>query len=381
MVVANFTGAEAEELRRAVGMRRSWERMKNLEGKLRAGMTAKGIDAGTQDQIVQNISSFALYGFPESHAASFALIAYASAYFKVKYPAAFTCAILNNQPMGFYSPAVLVKDAQRHGLRVKPINVQASEWPCTIEQEQDGTLSLRMGLGYVKHLRKASAEALVKSRALEGAFRSAEDLARRRFPLLTEEELKTLARVGALNEIEGIEHRRDALWQVERVGKLEGPLFSQQSEWLREEVETHPLIQMSTEERLVADYAGTGLTIGKHPMSYHRAELREQRVLSAEELRKHKDGEFVHTAGCVIARQRPGTAKGFIFLSMEDETGIANVIITPDLYDRDRLLVTRSKFLLVEGVLQNRDNVVHVKATRLMALSDRALELSSHDFH
>ena len=138
---------------------------------------------------------------------------------------------------------------------------------------------------------------------------------------------------------------------------------------------------MSTEERLVADYAGTGLTIGKHPMSYHRAELREQRVLSAEELRKHKDGEFVHTAGCVIARQRPGTAKGFIFLSMEDETGIANVIITPDLYDRDRLLVTRSKFLLVEGVLQNRDNVVHVKATRLMALSDRALELSSHDFH
>ena len=380
MVVANFTGAEAEELRRAVGMRRSWERMKNLEGKLRAGMTAKGIDTATQDQIVQNISSFALYGFPESHAASFALIAYASAYFKVKYPAAFTCAILNNQPMGFYSPAVLVKDAQRHGLRVKPINVQASDWPCTIEQEQDGTLSLRMGLGYVKHLRKASAEALVKSRALEGAFRSAEDLAKR-FPPLTEEELKTLAGVGALNEIEGIEHRRDALWQVERAGKLEGPLFSQQSEWLREEFETHPLIQMTTEERLVADYAGTGLTIGKHPMSYRRDELRAQGVLSAEELRKRKDGEFVRTAGCVIARQRPGTAKGFIFLSMEDETGIANVIIRPDLYDGDRLLVTRSKFLLVEGVLQNRDNVVHVKATRLRALSNCALELSSHDFH
>jgi error-prone DNA polymerase len=380
MVVANFTGAEAEELRRAVGMRRSWERMKNLEGKLRARMTANGIDTATQDQIVQNISSFALYGFPESHAASFALIAYASAYFKVKYPAAFTCAILNNQPMGFYSPAVLVKDAQRHGLRVRPINVQASDWPCTIEQEQDGTLSLRMGLGYVKHLRKASAEALVKSRALEGAFRSAEDLAKR-FPPLTEEELKTLARVGALNEIEGIEHRRDALWQVERAGKLEGPLFSQQSEWLREEFETHPLNQMTTEERLVADYASMGLTIGKHPMSYRRTEFREKGVLSAEELRKRKDGEFVRTAGCVIARQRPGTAKGFIFLSMEDETGIANVIIRPDLYDGDRLLVTRSKFLLVEGVLQNRDNVVHVKATRLRALSNCALELSSHDFY
>ena len=160
MTVANFSGAEADELRRAVGMRRSWERMKNLEGKLRAGMTANGIDIATQDNIVQNISSFALYGFPESHAASFALIAYASAYFKVKYLAAFTCAILNNQPMGFYSSAVLVKDAQRHGLRVKPIDVQTSDWPCTVEHESDGTLSLRMGLGYAKRLRKQSAEAL-----------------------------------------------------------------------------------------------------------------------------------------------------------------------------------------------------------------------------
>src|SRR5208337_3747100 len=179
MTVANFTGAEAEELRRAVGMRRSWERMKNLESKLRTGMTANGIDIKTQDTIVQNISSFALYGFPESHAASFALIAYASAYFKVKYLAAFTCAILNNQPMGFYSSAVLVKDAQRHGLRVKPIDIQASDWPCTVEHEPDGKLSLRMGLGYAKRLRKQSAEALTESRTQHGLFRSAEDLALR----------------------------------------------------------------------------------------------------------------------------------------------------------------------------------------------------------
>ena len=177
MTVANFTGAEAEELRRAVGMRRSWERMKNLEGKLRAGMTANGIDAATQENIIQNISSFALYGFPESHAASFALIAYASAYFKVKYLAAFTCAILNNQPMGFYMPAVLVKDAQRHGLRVKPIDVQVSDWACTIEHETDGSLSLRLGLGYAKGLRRQSAEAiatLVPRMAV--SFQSAEDL-------------------------------------------------------------------------------------------------------------------------------------------------------------------------------------------------------------
>jgi error-prone DNA polymerase len=198
MPIANFSGDKAEELRRAVGMRRSWERMKNLEGELRAGMTANGIDTKTQETIIKNISSFALYGFPESHAASFALLAYASAYFKVKFLAAFTCAILNNQPMGFYSAAVLVKDAQRHGLRVKAIDVQVSDWPCTIEHEADGSLSLRMGLGYAKGLRKHSAEALVASRVDEGPFRSAEDLALR-VPELNRKELTLLACIGALN--------------------------------------------------------------------------------------------------------------------------------------------------------------------------------------
>ena len=379
MTVANFTGAEAEELRRAVGMRRSWERMKNLEGKLHAGMTANGIDAVTQENIVQQISSFALYGFPESHAASFALIAYASAYFKVKYLAAFTCAILNNQPMGFYAPAVLVKDAQRHGLRVKAIDVQKSDWPCTIEHELDGSLSLRMGLGYAKGLRKKAGEVLVASRTAHGPFLSADDLALR-VPILDKKELTLLARIGALNKLGGIEHRRDALWQVERAGKPEGPLLRENLELL-DDSEAPPLHQMNTEERLVADYAGTGLTVGKHPMYYRREELSRQRVLSAHELKERKDGEFVRTAGCIIARQRPGTAKGFIFLSMEDETGIANVIITPDLYDRDRLVVTRSRFLLVEGVLQNQDSVIHVKATRLTSLSSKAVEVRSHDFH
>ena len=380
MIVANFSGAEADELRRAVGMRRSWERMKSLEGKLRTGMTTNGIDPTTQDNIVQNISSFALYGFPESHAASFALIAYASAYFKVKYLAAFTCAILNNQPMGFYSPAVLVKDAQRHGLRVKPIDIQISDWHCTVEHESDGSLSLRMGLGYARRLRKETAEGLVESRRQKGSFCSAEDLALR-VPLLDKKELTLLARIGALNKLDGSAHRRDALWQVERAGKMEGPLLRQKSEWLREDSEILPLQRMNVEERLVADYAGTGLTTDKHPMHHRRPELRQQGIRSAEELKHCRDGEFVKTAGCVIARQRPGTAKGFIFISMEDETGIANVIVTPDLYDRDRLVVTRSKFLLVEGKLQNQDGIIHIKAIRLVELSNRSLEIRSHDFH
>ena len=380
MVVANFTGAEAEELRRAVGMRRSWERMKNLEGKLRAGMTANGLDAATQENIIQNISSFALYGFPESHAASFALIAYASAYLKVKYLAAFTCAILNNQPMGFYSAAVLVKDAQRHGLRVKPIDVQISEWPCTLEHEEAGSLSLRLGLGYARGLRSQAGEAVSASRNAHGSFASIEELVAR-VPWLNRKELTLLARVGALNELDGIGHRRDALWQVERAGKLEGPLLRQRSEFLQEEAGDMPLQQMNTEERLIADYAGTGLTIGKHPMAHRRHDLRRQNILSAEDLKTRMDGEFVRTAGCVIARQRPGTAKGFIFLSMEDETGIANVIVTPDLYERQRLIVTGSKFILAEGALQNQDGVIHVKATRLQSLSDQTQEVRSHDFH
>lgn len=380
MVVANFTGAEAEELRRAVGMRRSWERMKNLEGRLRTGMTANGLDAKTQDTIIENISSFALYGFPESHAASFALIAYASAYFKVKYLAAFTCAILNNQPMGFYMPAVLVKDAQRHGLCVRPIDIQMSDWGCTIECDGDGDLSLRLGFGYAKGLRQQSGESIVIARRAAGLFNSMEDLVARARSL-NRKELTLLASVGALNSLDGVSHRRDALWQAERAGKLEGPLFSQSCELLREDSIFMPLRQMTTEERLIADYAGTGLTIGKHPMAYRREELRREGILSSEELKDFPHGQFVRAAGCVIARQRPGTAKGFIFISMEDETGIANVIVTPDLYERDRLVVTSSKFILAEGPLQNQDGVIHVKATRLQPLTDLALEVRSHDFH
>ncbi len=380
MTVADFTGAEADELRRAVGMRRSWERMKNLEGRLRAGMTRKGIDANTQDKIVQHISSFALYGFPESHAASFALIAYASAYFKVHYLAAFTCAILNNQPMGFYSPAVLVKDAQRHGLRIKPIDVQSSYWPCSVEHEEDGSLSLRIGIGYAKGFARQQAEAIVAARLSDGPFTSVDDLAQR-VPSLTRSHLARLAQIGALNQLEGIRHRRDALWQVERAGKPEGPLLRHTAASLREDSRALPLEQMNVNERLVADYAGTGLTVGKHPMFYRRAELRRANILSAAELRLCCDGDPVRAAGCVIARQRPGTAKGFIFISMEDETGIANVIVTPDVYDRNRLTITRSKFLLVEGELQNQDGVIHVKAERLSQFAQSALDLRSHDFH
>jgi error-prone DNA polymerase len=379
MIAANFTGSEAEELRRAVGMRRSMQRMRDLEVKLRRGMSENKISTAIQEQIIQSIASFALYGFPESHAASFALIAYASAYFKVHYLAAFTCAMLNNQPMGFYMPAVLVKDAQRHGLRIRSMDIQRSDWLCTLERETDGSLSVRLGLMYAKGLRQQVADAIVLSRMEGGPFRSAEDLARR-VPALNRKEQTQLARVGALNTLDNIAHRRDALWQVELAGRPVGPLL-RTGDQAESPAGTVPLRQMTTEERLVADYSGTGLTIGKHPMAHRRAVMRKQNILSARELRDYKDGAHVRTAGCVIARQRPGTANGFIFLSMEDESGISNIIITPDLYERERVLISQGKFLLVEGRLQNQDGVVHVKAVRVASLTISAAAIQSHDFH
>jgi len=362
MTVASFTGAEAEELRRAVGMRRSMQRMKDLEGRLRSGMTRNGIGPEAQDNIVQGISSFAMYGFPESHAASFALIAYASAYLKVHYLAAFTCGLLNNQPMGFYSPAVLIKDAQRHGLRVRPIDVQRSDWLCTLEAETDGSVSMRIGMNYVKGLRQSSAEALLAARNTDGPFASVDQLAVR-VPELNRKELVALARVGALNSLGAVEHRRDALWQVEQAGRPVGPLLRGVAD--AQAGATNPLLRMTADERVAADYAGTGVTTGPHPMAWQRAALQQQGFLSAQELEECKGERQIRIAGRIICRQRPGTAKGFVFLSVEDETGIANVIITPDVFEQNRLVVTRSRFLSIKGKLQNQDGVVHVKAQQL----------------
>ena len=380
MTVASFTGAEAEELRRAVGMRRSMQRMKDLEGRLRAGMDRNGIGPEAQDNIVQGISSFAMYGFPESHAASFALIAYASAYLKVHYLAAFTCGLLNNQPMGFYSPAVLIKDAQRHSLRVRPMDVQRSDWLCTLEPEQDGSLSVRIGLNYAKGLRQSSANELLAARSRDGIFQTVDELALR-VPALNRGELVAHAQFGTLNSLDNVEHRRDALWQVEQAGRPVGPLLRGADSAHTSDKDPTPLQKMTTDERLAADYMGTGLTTGPHPMAYHRETLRQEGILSADELMQRRSNLPVRIAGCVIARQRPGTAKGFVFLSLEDETGIANIILAPDVFEQNRIVVTRNRFLLIEGPLQNQDGVVHVKAQRIVPLDITSADIRSHDFH
>jgi error-prone DNA polymerase len=374
MIVAGFTGGQAEELRRAMGFKRSEKRMKEIETKLREGMDRNGIRGAVQEQIVLSITSFALYGFPESHAASFAMIAYASAYLKCHYLAAFTAALLNNQPMGFYHPSILIKDAQRHGLRVLPVDASRSEWWCTLEGGGNAaTLCLRLGFRYVRGMRQPVAEAMVRARG-ERPFSSVDDLALR-VPELRKDEMKMLAEVGALNPLQQI-HRRDALWMAERAVRPVGPLL----ELLEAAEGDSPLARMTVEERLTSDFRGTGVTIGRHPMAYRRTEMQALGVTPAAHLARVPNGRLVRIAGSVIVRQRPGTAKGFVFLSMEDETGVMNAIIDPGTYDRYKLVVVGEPFLLIDGVLQNQDGVISVKAGRVEALPGGAAA-ASHNFH
>jgi len=512
MTCAGFSGGEAEELRRAMGFKRSEQRMKEIEVKLRRGMTKKGITDRTQDEIVEQIASFALYGFPESHAASFALIAYASAYLKCHYLAAFTAATLNNQPMGFYQPFTIIKDAQRHGLKVLPVDVTRSNWECTMEDRSQGPgvrshegrdqrsevgdqnlpaadtefeivgrmtsqsrrdeifiedsdnkflgapsgarefrsygacdlfvkpnsinipplcggsadiyrPALRLGLLCVKGLREEAGRAIARARSQQ-PFTSIDDL-HYRVPELRKDELRKLAAVGALNFIErgvgcrglGVEnnsvsainayevtsrinekfsdspsrsnllhptpntlhprtHRRDALWQVERVSRDAGPLYE-----TLEEAGGSPLTPMTLHERLNADLRGTGITIGRHPMAHQREWLDKMKVAHAGDLKNIRNGQLLKVAGWVIVRQRPGTAKGFVFLSLEDETGIANIIVRPQLFEKYRLELVNYPFLLIEGTLQHQDNVISVKARRVEPLNIKIENAGSHDFH
>jgi error-prone DNA polymerase len=282
--------------------------------------------------------------------------------------------------MGFYTPAVLIKDAQRHGLRVRPIDVQRSQPLCTIECEPDGTLSLRLGFNYARGLQRATADALVEARRQGGEFCSVDDLARR-VSVLSRRDLVSLARIGALNSIGDVQHRRDALWQAEEAARAVGPLLRKGGIANDQAGAKTPLRKMSDEERVSADYAGTGLTTGPHPMAYHRAALQSEGILTAGELEHCANRQPVSIAGCVIARQRPGTAKGFVFLSLEDESGIANVIITPDVFEANRLAVSRSRILRIDGQLQFQDGVIHVKAREIIPLNISHAEVRSHDFY
>ncbi len=380
MAVAGFSGGEAEELRRAMGFKRSAARMEKIERRMREGMARNGITGATADRIVQSITSFALYGFPESHAASFALIAYASAWLKCHHPAAFFAAMLNCYPLGFYHPSTLVKDAERHGVVMAPIDVTRSDWRCTIsmpsppsggEGQGEGAFALRLGLKYVTGLRAETGARIERERAIR-PFASIADFTARAAP--HRRELDALAYAGAFAAF-GM-GRRAALWQAAAVERDPRGLFA----GVEPAAGAVPLAGMDAMSETRADYAATGLTIGPHLMAHMREKLRSSGVLAAAELAEATHGAWVKTAGAVIVRQRPGTAKGFFFLTLEDETGISNAIVVPDLFQANRTLLHNAAILMVEGVLQKQDGVVAIRARRFKELRLAAPLPPSHDF-
>jgi error-prone DNA polymerase len=441
MAVAGFSGGEAEELRRAMGFKRSAARMEKIERRMREGMARKGIGGAVADRIVRSITSFALYGFPESHAASFALIAYASAFLKCHHPAAFFAAMLNCYPLGFYHPSTLVKDAQRHGVAVMPLDVTRSDWQCTLERtalgaedchperseqrersrrtsdsfaqakpvpvsssaaaasasplpnpplgqgegiksfsqrssapqsSRPGALAIRLGLKYVSGLRAETGARIESARTVQ-PFASLADFTARVAP--NRRELDALAYAGAFAGL-GM-GRREALWQAAAVERDPGGLFA----GVEPASGAAAIDEMNTLGETRADYAATGLTAGPHLMAHMRDRLRARGVLAAAELGAAADGATVRTAGVVIVRQRPGTAKGFFFLTLEDETGISNAIVTPDLFQANRALLHNAALLMIEGTLQKQDGVVAIRARRFARLRVNAALPASHDFH
>jgi error-prone DNA polymerase len=364
MIMADFSGSEAEELRRALSFHRSEERMQRVEKKLRAAMARKGHSPALIDEICRTVGSFALYGFPESHAISFAHLAYSSAYLKAHRAPEFFTSLLNNQPMGFYSSASLIQDGRRHGVKFRPVCVRQSDWDCVIGADD----AVRLGLRVVKILSVSGAKHLLLERE-KSPFSSLDDFKRR--ARLNKDELRTLAEIGALNCF--ADHRRGALWEVERT-VYEGDLFENTPVGGA----ASPLAPMTRPERVQADFAGMNLTTGRHPMALLRPRL--SGVWRAVDLPQapHR----VKVAGNVICRQRPGTAKGFVFVSLEDETGVSNSVVTPQLFEAQRMLIAEEPYLVIEGQVQQVDNVIHIKALRIERL-DPELQAAapSYDFH
>lgn len=367
MELANFTATEADELRRSIDFKRNEERMKRMQGKLRVALAATSTTPTAAEKILNALSSFALYSFPESHALSFALIAYTSAYLKVYRPAEFYVGLLNAQPMGFYSPATLIQDARRHGITVRPVCVMRSEDGAMVE----GDRIIRVGLRAICGLHAGSIRSILEARS-DHPFTSTADFIRR--TKMSHRERHTLASAGALNALAG--SRRQALWESAKID-LEFDLFANGQ---ASDDSDRLLTPMTIIERIQADFACVGLTTGDHPMKHLRSQFPD--LWRADELALAKNGARVRVGGSVICRQRPGTAKGVVFVSLEDETGIANGILYADIFETNRLIVTQTPALILEGPVQVQEGVVHVKVERVEPLrSNRLPEQASHDFH
>ena len=360
VVAAGFTPGEADQLRRAMA---AWKRRGGLgpfEDKLINGMRVRGYDEGFAKQIFKQILGFGEYGFPESHSASFALLVYVSCWLKCHTPAAFTCALLNSQPMGFYSASQLTQDLRRHGGEVRPADVNASDWDSSLEHCSDGTAALRLGLRQIKGLSE-DAGRRIEEQWKVSPFSSIQELLERAD--LNRREMNALAAAGALKGIAG--HRHKARWQVAGVEEPM-PLFSSMEFSSMDHFEATPMLRRPTEgQDIVADYRSLGLTLERHPMELLRKHLDEHRYVLASDLRKLPTGRHVKVAGLVITKQRPGTASGVTFITLEDETGYINLIVWKATADQQRDVLLNAQLMGIDGELQIEGKVVHVIARKL----------------
>ena len=373
MLAAGFTAGEADQLRRAMA---AWKRKGGLEkyyDRIISGMQKNGYERSFAEAIFEQIKGFGEYGFPESHAASFALLVYTSSWLKCHEPEAFLAALLNSQPMGFYSPSQLVQDAQRHGVKVLPADVTISGWDSTLEPlEETGRPAVRLGLSLLRGMKEDAAERIENSRAVR-SFRSVHDLARR--AQLDRHDLRVLADANALAALAG--NRREALWHsVAAVPDKDMLAVAAVQD------DTPELGAPSEGNEIVADYRSVGLTLGRHPLELLRPTLLASRLMPASTLRNYPDGRLARACGIVTVRQRPGTAKGVIFVTIEDETGNVNVIVWPSLLERQRKEVLGASLLAVYGVWQCEGEVRHLVAQRLVDMSHLlgGLQSTSRDF-
>ena len=375
MVAAGFTAGEADQLRRAMG---AWGRKGDLlsyQDKLTAGMLARGYSRDFADALCRQIQGFGSYGFPESHAASFALLVYVSAWIKRFHPAAFLCGLLNSQPMGFYGPSQLIQDARRHGVEVRAVDVLASDWECTLEPSATDAAqpAARLGLRLVKGFGPDAANRIAAARTA-GPFASVDELARR--ARLATAELRTLASAGALASLAG--HRRQAWWAAAGSQAAPGMLHEAPI------ADTPPALPAPAETHdIVADYARLDFSLGRHPLSFLRGMLSAERFLSAAEIADCPDRKLARCAGIVTCRQRPGTAKGTMFVTLEDETGWVNVIVRPELLEAERRILLGASLIGIYGQIARQGSVVHLHAKRVVDRSAMLGRLTtrSRDFH
>ena len=384
MDIAGFKSNETEDLRKAMGFKKPGKKLEKISKNLREGMAKRGVPVEVQENIVACVLAFSNYGFPESHAYSFALLSYASAYFMVHYRACFMAAMFNNYPLGFYNAATLVKDAQRHGLHFIALDINKSQYEFTVE-EVDGEKQVRVGLNFVRGLRKEVGKEIISERK-NGGYTSIADLIER-VPQINKREIRALSLAGALN-FDNTVHRREALWQSELAMQPAGELFEKNTPPYKGGMaatsadgvvlsDTPFLKRMEGIELVDADLRKTGISIGKHPMAFFREELNKRGILSAKQTLNLKKGQVVTVAGAVIIRQRPMTANKVVFITMEDETGFSNFVVMPDKFEKYRAVINQSNYLIIKAIFEERGML---KAIHFTPLDEVTTEVVSHDF-